>query len=53
MIFGLSDHEYELLAQLAISPLQKCGAKVWIFGSRARGDQRLYSDIDLLYKSEF
>ena len=30
-------------------PLKNSGAQVWIFGSRARGDYRPFSDIDVLY----
>lgn len=50
MKFGLTSDEYELLNNLAIDPLKKYGAKVWIFGSRARGDQRSFSDVDILFE---
>lgn len=49
MKFGLPEPEYNILFDLAVNPLKTAGAKVWIFGSRARGDQRPFSDIDLLY----
>jgi predicted nucleotidyltransferase len=49
MRFGLSDPQYKLLSKLVIDPLKTAGARVWIFGSRARGDHRLVSDVDLLY----
>jgi predicted nucleotidyltransferase len=26
------------------------GAKVWVFGSRARGDHQTFSDIDIMYQ---
>ena len=50
MKYGLSDHEWHLLSSLAIQPLKSLGAKVWLFGSRSRGDYRRFSDIDLLYE---
>ncbi|MCM0606891.1 MAG: nucleotidyltransferase domain-containing protein [Xanthomonadaceae bacterium] len=27
-------------------------SKVWIFGSRARGDEKKFSDLDVLYESK-
>lgn len=50
MPFGLTDQDYNLLFRLAIDPLKSNGAKVWVFGSRARGDFRPFSDIDVLYE---
>ena len=50
MKYGLTDSELKLLTKLCVNPLQKLNAKVWIFGSRARGDYTNSSDIDLLYK---
>ena len=49
MKFGLTDQEWKILSELAIEPLKNLGVKVWIFGSRARGDFKKFSDIDLLY----
>lgn len=49
MKFGLSLEDYNLLLDLAIRPLTQHGAEVWIFGSRARGDHKPFSDVDLLY----
>lgn len=51
MKFGLTGPQYELLEELLVKPLNKMGAKVWIFGSRARGDQKKFSDIDILFES--
>ena len=50
MIQGLTQAENELLEHLAIRPLKEMGCEVWVFGSRARGDHRKFSDIDLLFK---
>ena len=51
MYFGLSVEDFNNLQDLAIKPLKQCGSQVWVFGSRARGDQRPFSDIDILYSS--
>ncbi len=48
MRFGLSQGEYELLENLVVKPLRERGAVVWCFGSRARGTQHKFSDIDLM-----
>jgi predicted nucleotidyltransferase len=48
MTFGLSKSEFRLLNQLVIHPLNKAGARVFVFGSRARGKHHPFSDIDLL-----
>jgi len=48
MRFGLSQDEYELLENLVVKPLRERGAVVWCFGSRARGTQHKFSDIDLM-----
>ncbi len=50
MKFGLTQSEIELLRSLALDPLKRQGARVWLFGSRARGDYKPFSDIDLLYE---
>ncbi len=45
----MSSEEFALLKELIINPLKKAGAQVWVFGSRARGDHKRTSDIDILY----
>lgn len=50
MKFGLSDQEFGELEKLLIVPIKKHGGKVWIFGSRARGDYQRFSDIDVLFE---
>lgn len=52
MKFNLSDSEYNQLTKLVIEPLKKSGLKVYIFGSRARGNSHPFSDIDILYSYE-
>lgn len=48
--FGLTKAHFSILDQLLIQPLKLSGAKVWIFGSRARGDHRPASDVDIIYE---
>jgi predicted nucleotidyltransferase len=45
---GLEPRHLELIKKLVIEPLSAHGCKVWAFGSRARGDYREFSDLDLL-----
>lgn len=51
MKLGLSEKHFQIVQDLAITPLKSCGARVWVFGSRARGDFRPFSDLDLLYQT--
>jgi predicted nucleotidyltransferase len=46
--FGLSQPHWELLTKLLLQPIKEAGGRVWIFGSRARGDYRRFSDLDVL-----
>jgi predicted nucleotidyltransferase len=48
MRFGLSAEEYEFIEQTVVLPLAVSGAVVWCFGSRARGNQTQFSDLDLM-----
>jgi predicted nucleotidyltransferase len=49
MKFGLSDSQFKILEDLLINPLKSKNAKLYIFGSRARGDNHPFSDIDVLF----
>lgn len=49
MKFGLTDSEFNFLETTLIAPLKSFGAKVFLFGSRARGTHSKFSDLDLLY----
>lgn len=52
MKFGLSDKDWQELEIHALKPLrQKFKAQLWVFGSRARGDNQRFSDIDILYET--
>lgn len=52
MKFGLSQEEYKQLKDLVTLPLVKYEAKIYCFGSRARGEFLKFSDVDLLIESE-
>lgn len=45
---GLSSDQLAYLHAHVVSPIEQQGGKVWLFGSRARGNQNQYSDVDLL-----
>jgi predicted nucleotidyltransferase len=47
--FGFTADEWRILHNLIVNPLKQSGATVWIFGSRARGDHRSTSDVDILF----
>ena len=51
MKYGLSDSEYAFLQEHLIAPLKARGARVFVFGSRATGKHKKFSDIDILYKN--
>lgn len=51
MKFGLSKEDYSLLKSLLFDPLKEKSAKLWVFGSRARGDHKPFSDVDVLYSA--
>lgn len=48
MKFGLQEQDRAFLEKSLIQPLREAGAHVWVFGSRARGDHRPFSDLDVL-----
>jgi len=50
--FGLSVEAWIFLQVNLFQPLHHFKAKVWVFGSRARGDFKPYSDLDILIEGE-
>lgn len=50
MKYGLTDQQFQILDDFIIKPLNSHGVTVWIFGSRARGDHKTFSDIDIMYE---
>lgn len=51
MKFGLSQSAFDLVEEQVVKPLNAKGAKVWVFGSLARGDHKEFSDLDLYIES--
>ncbi len=49
MTLGLSKDQFEILNCLVIQPLKERKAKVYVFGSRARGKYHPFSDIDIMH----
>lgn len=49
MMYGLTESEFKFLSDTVINPLKSLGARVYLFGSRASGNFKKFSDIDLLY----
>ena len=47
-LFGLESRHIDLLKAIVIKPLLPTSTKLWVFGSRARGDYQKFSDLDLL-----
>jgi len=52
MKFGLSCSELEFMEKVILGPLRQRGARVFLFGSRARGTHQPYSDVDLLIDAD-
>jgi predicted nucleotidyltransferase len=48
MKFGLTQEQFDFIQSNVVKRLSLFGAKVWCFGSRARGDHQKFSDLDLL-----
>jgi len=51
MKFGLTKEQHDFIDSTVVTPLKAVNARVWVFGSRARGDQQAFSDLDLLIES--
>lgn len=45
---GLEPRHWNLLTTLLVKPLQDLGCTISVFGSRARGDNLPFSDLDIL-----
>ncbi len=49
MNHGLSEDEFNFLMNEVVQPLKKLNAKVFLFGSRASGQFKKFSDVDVTY----
>ena len=52
MKFGLSENQYDYIQITVCKPLTDLGAKIYCYGSRARGTHTDYSDLDLMVESD-
>ncbi|MCB0357644.1 MAG: nucleotidyltransferase domain-containing protein [Bdellovibrionales bacterium] len=52
MKFGLTQEQYKYILETVVLPLESNEAIVWCFGSRARGDYKKFSDLDLMVESK-
>ena len=50
--FGLSENQVQFIKSVFTKHLGHSSFQVWIFGSRATGTHRPYSDIDLLIEAQ-
>ena len=51
MKYGLTASQVSFLETHAFELLRMAGARVFLFGSRARGTQQAFSDVDILVQS--
>lgn len=51
MKFGLNKEQYNFIYEQVVKNLEKNNAQIWCFGSRARGDHKEFSDLDLMVYS--
>ncbi|NUN07360.1 MAG: nucleotidyltransferase domain-containing protein [Bdellovibrio sp.] len=51
MKFGLTKEQYDFIITSIVQPLESLGSKVFCFGSRARGDFKPYSDLDIMVEN--
>lgn len=49
---GLEPRHWNLLTNLLVKPLHDIGCTLSVFGSRARGDNLPFSDLDILIEGE-
>lgn len=51
MTFGLTPEEIRYITEIVVLPLERLDARVYCYGSRARGDHQRFSDLDLMVES--
>lgn len=47
-MYGLSAAHWKIITTLLLDPLKAVHCKIYVFGSRARGDYKKFSDLDVL-----
>lgn len=47
-MYGLEGRHWQLVEEIVLRPLVKKNVQLYVFGSRARGDHKKFSDLDLL-----
>lgn len=53
MKFGLNEEDYQFIRDhLEVLEKVDLTAQIWVFGSRARGDYKPFSDLDLMIESD-
>jgi len=52
MKFGLKAEHWKIIELVLLASLKQQGAKIWIFGSRARGNFKEFSDLDVLFQTQ-
>jgi predicted nucleotidyltransferase len=52
MKYGLTPPQFEYIQNEVINPLSQLGAKVFCFGSRCRGSNHAFSDLDLMIEGQ-
>ena len=48
MRFGLTQEQSNFIQDNVVAPIAKLGGRVFVYGSRARGDHKRFSDLDLM-----
>jgi len=49
-MLGFTEKDWALIESLLITPLKEKKCQIFVFGSRARGDQAKFSDLDILLR---
>lgn len=52
MKFGLTEEQYHYIKKEVVDPLTKKNVVVYCYGSRARGDYKKFSDLDLMIEGQ-
>lgn len=52
MKFGLETRHWKILERLVLQPIKENKARTYVFGSRARGDHKPFSDLDILVETQ-